>query len=319
MITSLFFPSKILVLATLFLTATCNYLGAMNNQPEANSDEASSQPVITETYKSFAQHFIDIPCDHLDQMLQDEQFVATLQDQSKAITLDQFAHFFHDACVLNHPSVVKAIFAIVGPDNTPELCNKQTFNGWTGLHLATYWGNTDIVKLILDVPNESCLMRDDNGMIALHWAIIKGHADIVTSMLAASNRRQLCTAQDEYGQTAFHHAVATGRTEIVKQILALPKSYKLCLIENNNGDCPLHVAATDGSINIVTQIFASCPSDITSICLKQNKLGRTALHCAVLEGHIEIVRKILTLSDAKSICSLKNNFNNTAYDLEKFN
>ncbi|CAG0909787.1 unnamed protein product, partial [Cyprideis torosa] len=56
--------------------------------------------------------------------------------------------------------------------------------GWTGLHLAAYFGNTEVIKILLDYGAQVDIFNSD-GDTALHKAALTGRRDIVLLLIEA--------------------------------------------------------------------------------------------------------------------------------------
>ena len=86
---------------------------------------------------------------------------------------------------------------------------------WSPLMMASGWGHTDIVKLLLERGAQIDL-QNYAGQIALMWASIRGHTDIVKVLL---ERGAQVDFLDNDGSTALMWASGSGHTEIVKLLL----------------------------------------------------------------------------------------------------
>ena len=51
-------------------------------------------------------------------------------------------------------------------------------NGETALHLASYWGDSEIVKMLIEAGADVNAVNKD-GETALYWASLKGHQEII--------------------------------------------------------------------------------------------------------------------------------------------
>ncbi|TGK33785.1 ankyrin repeat domain-containing protein [Leptospira gomenensis] len=99
----------------------------------------------------------------------------------------------------------------------PETINSYSKDGWTALHLASYFGHFEITEFL-----------------------IRSGAD-----LALTSKSKL-----SYGNTALHSAIATGKKEIVS--LLLERGADANSVQNPGQITPLHVAASrSGSIEII--------------------------------------------------------------------
>lgn len=96
-----------------------------------------------------------------------------------------------------------------------EYIDAQDGDKWTPLYGAAYFGNQDIVGLLLDNDANPDL-PDGEGGTALQRASSEGYKDIVKLLLDKKADPEL---SDFNGQTALQFASAKGYTEIVESLL----------------------------------------------------------------------------------------------------
>ncbi len=51
-------------------------------------------------------------------------------------------------------------------------------NGDANLHIATYYGRTDVVKLLLADPRIDVNIRDKDSWTTLHYAVCRGQMEV---------------------------------------------------------------------------------------------------------------------------------------------
>ncbi|MDI7190364.1 ankyrin repeat domain-containing protein [Leptospira santarosai] len=102
-----------------------------------------------------------------------------------------------------------------------DTINSLSHDGWSALHLASYFGHLEIVRLL-----------------------ISSGADLgITSKSKLS-----------YGNTALHSAVATGKKDVVE--LLLETGADANALQNPGGITPLHIAASrSGSGDIIRSLL----------------------------------------------------------------
>ncbi|MBM9499006.1 ankyrin repeat domain-containing protein [Leptospira sp. 201903071] len=116
---------------------------------------------------------------------------------------------------------------------------------------AAALGNLEETKrLILESPKEINSLSKD-GWSALHLASYFGHLEIVRSLIEAGADLSLTSkSKMSYGNTALHSAIATGRKAVVE--LLLEKGADVNAIQDPGRITPLHIAASrPGSIEII--------------------------------------------------------------------
>ena len=63
------------------------------------------------------------------------------------------------------------------------------------LHLAAANGHLEVVKTLLSVNSEVCLVQDRNGRNPLHVAIIKGQVEVLQELVRAKPEAVLVRGQ----------------------------------------------------------------------------------------------------------------------------
>ncbi|XP_064137158.1 E3 ubiquitin-protein ligase MIB2 isoform X3 [Loxodonta africana] len=175
----------------------------------------------------------------------------------------------------------------------PEQVDAKN-QGRTALQVATYLGQVELVRLLLqaragtDVP-------DDEGNTALHYAALGNQPEAARVLLSAG-----CNADALNGSrsAALHVAVQRGFLEVVRVLCERGCDVNL---PDAHADTPLHCAISVGTgASGIVEVLTEVPGiDVTAT----NSQGFTLLHHASLKGHALAVRKILArarqLVDAK--------------------
>ena len=136
---------------------------------------------------------------------------------------------------------------LLGED--PELLDATSGDGFTPLHLAAFFGQTDAMRLLLargavsDVAGTGWMTGTP-----LHAAAAGSHASIVHLLLEAGadpNTRQ------RHGYTPLHAAAANADVESVEALLAAGAAVDA---RNDDGDTPLMLAEKSGDLVTVEAI-----------------------------------------------------------------
>jgi len=136
---------------------------------------------------------------------------------------------------------------LLGED--PELLDATSGDGFTPLHLAAFFGQTDAMRLLLargavsDVAGTGWMTGTP-----LHAAAAGSHASIVHLLLEAGadpNTRQ------RHGYTPLHAAAANADLESVEALLAAGAAVDA---RNDDGDTPLMLAEKSGDLVTVEAI-----------------------------------------------------------------
>ncbi len=136
---------------------------------------------------------------------------------------------------------------LLGED--PDLIDAMSGDGFTPLHLAAFFGQTDAVRLLLargaasDVAGTGWMTGTP-----LHAAAAGSHASIVHLLLEAGadpNTRQ------RHGHTPLHSAAANADLESVESLIAAGAALDA---KNDDGDTPLTLAEKCGDLVTVEAI-----------------------------------------------------------------
>ena len=84
-----------------------------------------------------------------------------------------------------------------------------------GLHLAAYFGITELFKLILQ-EQADVDMKDNYGQTLLSWAAKKGHEGVVKLLLEANVDVE---SEDRYDRTPLSWAAKNGHEGVAKLLL----------------------------------------------------------------------------------------------------
>ena len=80
-------------------------------------------------------------------------------------------------------------------------------DGWTALHLASFWGHIECVKTLIRA-GAAVDQRDVEGRTALHMACLYGEAEAVKVLLKAKAEKNLLAGRA--GKTALEFAIESG-------------------------------------------------------------------------------------------------------------
>ncbi|KAF7706666.1 hypothetical protein HF521_019920 [Silurus meridionalis] len=158
-------------------------------------------------------------------------------------------------------------------ENTHCHGKTQSNGGWTTLHLASYFGQKDIVEELLK-SGVKVNVQNDVGDTALHIAALSGRKEVVLLLL----RYGACaTLLNGCAQTPRD---ITDDDEVITMLEAAERRECRKVQER------LLNAARDGDCGAVAQLFSkNRPPDVN--CKDSN--GDTALHLAAYRGHKQCV------------------------------
>jgi len=172
--------------------------------------------------------------------------------------------------------------------------NTKAYNGWTVLHEACYYGQTETAQLIIKSSIEFGIdlnAKNNYGNTALHEACNSGKTKTV-QMIMKNGRRETAqlliqssrefgidlNAKNNIGMTAWHWACGNGRTETAQLLIQSSKEFGIDLNAKDNiaGSTALHLACISGRTETVQMILKNWKEfgiDIKA----QNNQGKTAL------------------------------------------
>ena len=156
------------------------------------------------------------------------------------------------------------------------------------LHLAAYWGWTDISAVLVTVYGCAANWRDNRGRVPLHYAASNGQLDMVKYLVV----EQHCDPMDknEGNETPLHYACSNGHFNIVQYLISELHCNPSCVSNGGTGVTPLHNACSNGHLNIVQYLISELhcnPSCVTNS-------GNTPLHYACSNGHLNIVQHLIS-------------------------
>lgn len=157
-------------------------------------------------------------------------------------------------------------------------------DGWQAIHLASYLGNLDVVRLLLErgVSIDEPAPGRRAGVTPLLFAISRGHYALARFLIDAG--ADIRHAPPNSGYTALHGAAAAGSLELVKLLVAK--------------GAPVNATSRIGETPFELALSAQHP-EIASFLLENGlQLGGeradSALRLAARYGHSRIAQALLT-------------------------
>ncbi|WP_156110526.1 ankyrin repeat domain-containing protein [Brevibacillus thermoruber] len=130
---------------------------------------------------------------------------------------------------------VKALEKLLA--DAPRQVNAYSHDGWTPLHLASFFGREDAARLLLGRGADvRAVSRNRMENTPLHAALAGGHGGIALMLLDSGADAE---AADSAGWTPWHHAAAHGLPHVAERLL---KSGADVNSRNRQGVTPLGLA-----------------------------------------------------------------------------
>ena len=170
-----------------------------------------------------------------------------------------------------------------------EHLSTLTFNAWdqrnntgsSGLHIASGYGHTPVVRLLLE-KGADVESKGPYGKTALCKAATYGHEDVVCLLLEYGANVE---SQDHDGTTALHRAASSGHVTVARILL---KHSAQIEAKGTYGKTALYLAAQNEHESVV-RLLLQKGADAN----KKSSDGNTALHSAARVGHEGITKLLL--------------------------
>lgn len=204
-----------------------------------------------------------------------EYYSVSKKEKNRQNTTEASNAFFH-AC--SEGDLEEAI-RLLEEDESPSLIdiNKQDKSSNTALINASYYGFTDIVKLL--IQNGADLnFKNDSGDTALILAISSGFVEIAELLINSGAKLDL---QNDRKETALTFAISSGFVEIAKLLIIRGA--------DPNISFPLALAIHSKHPDIAEMLISVEGIDLNA----KLPLGGTALHLACKKNYLYICEQLL--------------------------
>lgn len=163
--------------------------------------------------------------------------------------------------------------------------------GWTPLHVASAYGNEEVVRLLLNTPRCEPYSKAQDGLLAIEQACIEGHVGSVLAFLEYNSRTENSRTQFS---NILHYVCQGGHTELMR---VLVEGWKFDVNkQDTNGRTPLHIAILYEKECVVRQLLTfKCQID----CVDSK--GFTPLFHAVKRNKLNLVQMLLQFGAATDI------------------
>lgn len=165
--------------------------------------------------------------------------------------------------------------------NNPDLLNLKDDDAFTPLNRASYKGQTEIVRLLLEKGADAAIGDNENSQ-PIHNAAVAGHVNVLEILLESGVD---IDTRDANGNTALIFSLIYSQFETTNWLIDKGADLK---ISNNDNVNPLSYASLRGRLDILKRIIASGANPN-----HQAQSGRTALIFAAGNDHTEVAEYLL--------------------------
>jgi ankyrin repeat protein len=148
----------------------------------------------------------------------------------------------YDAAAIGDNVIVKELLT-----EDPRLIGFWSHDGWSVLHLAAYFGHTDVVSFLLDQGADMhAISRNANSVMPLHSALSNNQQE--SALLLIERGADIEARQPTYEYTPLHYAAANGLTAIIQRLIELGAK---TAVEGLDGKTPADLARENGHRGIL--------------------------------------------------------------------
>jgi ankyrin repeat protein len=149
----------------------------------------------------------------------------------------------YDACAAGDRARVQELLA-----EDPRLIGFASHDGWTPLHLASFFGHANVVEFLLDHGADMHMVsRNATSVMPLHSALANRQEE--TASLLIDRGADIEARQPTYEYTTLHYAAANGLDSIIRKLLDLGARTS---VEGLDGKRPIDLAKENGHRDVVS-------------------------------------------------------------------
>lgn len=234
--------------------------------------------------------------------LNNKQSLGTLFD-SKSLTQLTVSH---EAAKLDYDQFLDQCLQQYDDDQKIKFLNQGTKIGHTALHIASFFGNTNTIKVLLKhdaQPNRPA----QNSLLPIHLAASKNSVAVdkkiacVKELLAETYSANLLnTSKKDHGSLLLSLIELTDNSEFIDTVIQQNKA--LLQLTDTQGQNPLHAAIILNRSTLVTYFLTY---NFLTEGLTHNKSN--LLHLACSYGNVDLIIQLLNTPKFHKFLEMKNN------------
>lgn len=91
--------------------------------------------------------------------------------------------------------------------------------GRSAIHMLSYYGEVEVIKMLLDQGVDINLMPEGGGLSALHWAVYNDHHQLMRFLVERGANVNLQAKGFYQGRTPLHYTVSGGKYHMAEYLL----------------------------------------------------------------------------------------------------
>ena len=151
----------------------------------------------------------------------------------------------HLAVITNQPEIVACLLG------RGVAADCQDRHGNTPLHLASFLGFVDCVRVLASPARQDLSLRNYDGDTCAHLAAASGRCDVLALLVSGHNGAHVNCRDGRNGRTVLHHVADRGDFEMVNYLLSNVEGISVNATTFDARTTPLVLAAGRGHYNIV--------------------------------------------------------------------
>ena len=205
----------------------------------------------------------------------------------------------HVSIKLNDIDIISTILAYcqtnLSREEFSKLINEKNTRGVVALHYASFQGNVDIIKYLINYGANITSLTSRN-LNVLHYAAQGNQPNSLVYFYIFHKNKINLEKEDQGGSTPLHWASYSAALEISKYLISFGVNINK---KDKNGNTPLHLAVIKNSYKMVQNLLQN--DALTNVRNHENK---TPMDIA-LKNNLSNIYEILKESEQCQLCNIK--------------